>query len=609
MIKKNQNKAQDAKATKWILLALVAMTLYFNSKVQDPFNAPKFWILLVIGGWLFGYAFEYSWKSRNDKFSKNLTLFSAIFIVFLMLNITFAQYRYVAIFGEYQRKNGALSYLFLLILLITAVYTFNQKNIHKFFISSFVVSTVLVVYGNLQASGIDFVKWNNPYNAVIGTLGNPNFSAATMAILGSLAFGYIFIAKQFYLKLVSLLIFISLFYTIYQTEARQGLVSLASGIGFFLSFLIFFINRRFGILSFGVLGASLIASILGMLQIGPLTDYLYKGSVTVRGYYWRAGMKMLQENPLFGIGLDNYGSFFKEYRETSYSLKYGFDITSSAAHNSYIQMFATGGMFLGFMYFALTVFVLVFGIRSLFKLNESSRLIQIALLASFLTYIAQSLVSIDNLGIAVWGWVLMGAIIGIAKYSISQENNKISERPKTIFNFYQLTSSVIVGSIALITSIFLYQGEKNVYQAAGYYNPTASNQRELFFELTKKTLSTPLLDPRHKLTSGMQLVSFGFIQEGMQELEGLVNSNPRNIDALNVLAEFSVQLGKIDDAINYRIRISELDPWNAKNYLALGGLYKQKNDIQNMNAMLDKIRLFASENQIYLDAKNQLTIN
>ncbi len=107
----------------------------------------------------------------------------------------------------------------------------------------------------------------------------------------------------------------------------------------------------------------------------------------------------------------------------------------------------------------------------------------------------------------------------------------------------------------------------------------------------------------------MQLVSFGFIQEGMQELEGLVKSNPRNIDALNVLAEFSVQLGKIDDAINYRIRISELDPWNAKNYLALGGLYKQKNDIQNMNAMLDKIRLFASENQIYLDAKNQLTLN
>jgi tetratricopeptide (TPR) repeat protein len=107
----------------------------------------------------------------------------------------------------------------------------------------------------------------------------------------------------------------------------------------------------------------------------------------------------------------------------------------------------------------------------------------------------------------------------------------------------------------------------------------------------------------------MQLVSFGFVQEGIQELESLVKSDPRNIDALNVLAEFSVQLGKIDDAITYRSKLSELDPWNAKNYLALGGLYKQKNDIQNMNLMLNKIQSFASENQIYLDAKNQLTIN
>lgn len=609
MIENNQNKMQDSKATKWILLALIAITLYFNSKVQDPFNAPKFWILLVIGGWLFGYALEYSWKYRNEKLSRYLSFFSIIFVTFLLANIIFAQNQYVAIFGEYQRKNGALSYLFLLILLISTVYTLNQRNIHKFFISSLAVSTVLVVYGNLQASGIDFVKWNNPYNAVIGTLGNPNFSAATMAILGSLAFGYSFIAKQIYLKFLSVLIFVLLFYTIFQTEARQGLVSLVSGIGFFLAFVIYFINRKFGMISFGILATALVASILGMLQIGPLTEYLYKGSVTVRGYYWRAGIQMLQENPSFGVGLDNYGSFFKEYRETSYSLKYGFDITSSAAHNSYIQMLATGGMFLGFMYLVLTVFVLVFGIRSLFKLSDSSRLIQIALLSSFLTYIAQSLVSIDNLGIAVWGWVLMGAIIGMGKLPSNPQNDKPSKKPKAIFNFYQLTASVIVGTLTLITSIFLYQGEKNTYQAAGYYNPTASNQRDLFYELTSKSLRTPLLDPRHKLTSGMQLVSFGFIQEGIQELESLVKSNPRNIDALNVLAEFSVQLGKIDDAITYRSKLSELDPWNAKNYLALGGLYKQKNDIQSMNLMLNKIQSFASENQIYLDAKDQLTIN
>jgi citrate lyase subunit beta/citryl-CoA lyase len=34
-------------------------------------------------------------------------------------------------------------------------------------------------------------------------------------------------------------------------------------------------------------------SILGMLQIGPLKDVLYKGSVSIRGYYWRAGLEMI----------------------------------------------------------------------------------------------------------------------------------------------------------------------------------------------------------------------------------------------------------------------------------------------------------------------------
>lgn len=609
MIKNKQSKALEPKATKWIFLALFAITLYFNPKVQDPFNAPKFWILLVIGGLLFGYALEYSWISRKEKLSRNITLFSIVFAFFLILNVIFAQNQYVAIFGEYQRKNGALSYLFLLTLLLVASFALNSKNITKLFFTALIIGIVLIIYGNMQASGIDFIQWNNPYNAVIGTLGNPNFSAATMAILGSLTFAFVFIARQNYLRLFSALVFLLLLFTIYQTDARQGLISLASGVGFFLSFVIYFIKRRFGFLAFGILGILLFASVLGMLQIGPLRDYLYKGSVTVRGYYWRAGMEMFQENPFFGVGLDNYGAYFKETRETSYSLKYGFEITSSAAHNSFIQMFATGGIFLGFMYLALTIFVLVYGIRSLSKLNDLDRLIQISLLSAFLTFIAQSLVSIDNLGIAVWGWVLMGAIVGIGKLAKDSEKKIGSEKLTLKSNMFQLTASIIVGTLTLITSVFLYQGEKNVYRASGFYNPTSPDQRDVFYELTSKTLATPILDPRHRLTSGMQLVSFGFVQEGMKELENLFESNPRNIDVLNVLAEFSLQLGKIDDAINYRTQLSTLDPWNAKNYLALGGLYKQKNDIQSMLLMLDKIQSFASDNQIYIDAKNQLTIN
>jgi tetratricopeptide (TPR) repeat protein len=430
-----------------------------------------------------------------------------------------------------------------------------------------------------------------------------------MAILGTLAFGFVYMAKNIPYKIFLALIFVSLFFTIYETDARQGLISIITGISFFIAINIYFTNKKYGALSFGALGASLFFGILGMLQIGPLTSLLYKDSVTVRGYYWRAGIKMFQEHPFFGVGLDNFGAYFKEVRETSYPLKYGFDITSSAAHNVYIQMLSTGGLFLGLMYLMLNIFVVYFGIKSLQKMNKSQRIAQTTLISAFLAFIAQSIVSIDNLGIAIWGWVLMGAILALGR-DINSEN-LVSNKGKQInkINLLQATVSGFIFLITLIITVFLYKGEHNMYVAAGYYNPAAQNQRELFHQYTTSTLKTPLLEPRHKLTSGMYLVSFGFVDEGMKNLNEIVERDPRNLDALNVLAEFSIQLGKFDDAIKYRSQIAKLDPWNAKNYLALGAIYKQTNDPVNMLKMLDKIKSFAGNSQIYLDAKAQLVTN
>ena len=52
---------------------------------------------------------------------------------------------------------------------------------------------MLIIYGFLQSNGKDFVKWDNPYNSIISTVGNPNFAAAVMAILATISFSAIFI--------------------------------------------------------------------------------------------------------------------------------------------------------------------------------------------------------------------------------------------------------------------------------------------------------------------------------------------------------------------------------------------------------------------------------
>ena len=66
---------------------------------------------------------------------------------------------------------------------------------------------------------------------------------------------------------------------------------------------------------------------------------------------------MFLSSPLTGIGIDRYGAYFKEFRETQYSLNYGFDLTSSNAHNVPIQLFATGGIFVGGFYILILLFI------------------------------------------------------------------------------------------------------------------------------------------------------------------------------------------------------------------------------------------------------------
>ena len=112
---------------------------------------------------------------------------------------------------------------------------------------------------------------------------------------------------------------------------------------------------------FSAMAAAL--AIFGMLQKGPLTGLLYKPSVSVRGYYWNAAIEMFKSNPLTGVGFDSYGYYFKEFRSIEYPLRYGFELTSSNAHNTFLQLFATGGFFLGISYLTLVISTLLVGLK------------------------------------------------------------------------------------------------------------------------------------------------------------------------------------------------------------------------------------------------------
>lgn len=573
-------------------------TLYLNSKIQDPFNSPKMWIIFLISSWLIGHIVA---KGHNSFKETNIRIFAlllACFVVFGLIAAVVTDVSFTAFFGENQRRNGFLTYLSLTMFMFAAAIFVRLEAIKRLNYVAFLTGLILGIYGLMQISGLDFIQWNNPYNAVISTVGNPNFAAAVMAMMASIVFGSV-LNSSFnpYYRIASLFLTGVLLLTIYLSGARQGLIAFAIGIGVYVIIWLYIIKFKLRHILFG---SSLIIgmfSILGMLQIGPLTSYLYKGSVTVRGYYWRAGIEMLQDKPFFGVGFDRYGAYFKEFREVGYPLAYGFNITSSNAHNVPIQIFSTTGVFTGIAYLAILGFILWRGVIGIRNKEGNERLLTASVFSAWLAYQAQSIISIDNIGISIWGWVLGGAVVGVSRQT-TQVNGEASKQPKRVpnnmdFNFKQIFISTTAVAVALTAVVPLYQAEKNMYETRARYNPTVPENKTALYEYARKTLNSQLLDPGYKITSGNYIAASGFANEGLDVLKEVIEIDPRNLDALNSLAEFNQQLGNLEEVNKYRLQIVQYDPFNATNFLQLGRNYKSLGDLVKMNEMLVKIISFA----------------
>lgn len=515
-------KSADTSPSRWIYGGLALVTLYFQTNLADPFNSPKLWVLLFIASWLTGYIVSFRKVIFLIKPITNLFYLVAAFVFFALLATIFANFHQTAIFGDTQRRNGFISYLSLAIIIIAASLFVRFFNIKSLYLTTYFVGTISVIYAIMQTTNNDFIKWNNGYNPIITTLGNPNFAAAVMAVMGVITFSAAFI-KEFKIehRIFAILLSILLLFCIYRSNAKQGLLSYILGSGVFLIIWLYGKNKKLGVIAslVGILVG--IISILGMLQVGPLEKYLYKPSVTLRGYYWQAGIEMLKSHPLFGIGMDSYGYYFKEYRDVTYPLNYGFNLTSTNAHNTFVQFFATGGVFLGVTYLILNAYILKCAIFGLRNLTGSNKLILAGVLSAWTAFHAQSLVSIDNLGISIWGWVLGGTVIGLsvsASTPVDEDRRNFQLKPNSI----NLSRSLISGSASILAVILislLYRGENNTYKVMSAFDLQTQTSRDIYKELNLRTINTYLNDPTYKLTASMNLAQNGFMEEGLVEVK------------------------------------------------------------------------------------------
>jgi hypothetical protein len=138
----------------WLFGGTAFVTLIFYTSASDPFNAVKFWALLLVGSFLIGRITSNIWSDlragRVSRFEKVSLLLVGIFLLALLIDLLTTDVKFTGLFGAYQRRTGLLAYLGFAILFVAAVKLTKLESVRTLQAVIFGTSTLMTVYGLLQ---------------------------------------------------------------------------------------------------------------------------------------------------------------------------------------------------------------------------------------------------------------------------------------------------------------------------------------------------------------------------------------------------------------------------------------------------------------------------
>jgi O-antigen ligase len=383
----------------------------------DVYNFPKLMALIAFA--IFSLLILLTSRSELIYLKTLLGVIGA-FVLSLFLVLLFSGAKISdQLWGAFGRNTGLIAYLCLALILIASASLSSSDVVLKTFQFFIAVGSISTLYAIAQRFNLNPFPTFTIYRPVVSFFGNPNFQAAFSAMTLICAVGLFFAKDSSKFLRVFLIVYVeATIFVIFETQSLQGIVVSIIGILVFLGIRIFTDSEFFGFrISYSIFVSFLsIISLAGTLNHGPLSRFLYKESVEARGDFWRAGIKMAFDHPVFGVGLDNYGNFYMQSRDSK-TINRDASGMADAAHNVFIDFAANGGVILFATYTALILYTLICAGKALQNSKSFDPLLA-TLIAVWIGYIAQSVISINQLGVAVWGWIFAGLVIGYTKKSV-----------------------------------------------------------------------------------------------------------------------------------------------------------------------------------------------
>ena len=405
----------QASLRRFALLAAILTTLFAVPGAIDSFGLPKLFVLLVfVSALALLAAPEAAALLRTrPQAAMVLGLFMLGFTVAALLS---RQAAYLTLYGAIGRANGWLCYISLALIMLVGATAFDSRRVRMIITALAWLGPLMALYGFLQYRGIDPIDWHRGF-VIKGTFGNPDFASGFLGITAVVLLGLALRATAPQrLRLLALVAMLWVLWVIKLSLALQGLMGFAVGALVLVGLLLLGADRAgwvrrlrwpYAISS----GLFLVLSALAMADRGPLAPLLFKASVQHRWYMWEAALRMFQLRPVTGVGIEAYNDWYRTTRSAASVAFLGPDVFSNAAHSVPLNLLATGGLVVALPYLAVLVFVLRCGIIA--ARNRETRMLSATLTGAWAAYVADSAVSMDQIGIAVWGWLLGGAVVAL----------------------------------------------------------------------------------------------------------------------------------------------------------------------------------------------------
>ncbi len=509
------------------LSLVVACFLVLPGVSYDTTNLPRLVAIIFIASLTWTPLFQKVYDRHNRQLMGRrevyaLFLILMYFLVALVTSSLNETSNSIDWFGDFGRSTGLFAYVALFSIFLTSVYVSQISETQGFHFFIRTLFQISLIYAALQLFEFDPIDWDNPFGSQsLGTFGNPNFQSIFLAIVSLFfaAHSLINIKARKAQTIANFICFLISVLLLFQNPSIQGMIA------FLLGFLVLLISRAsiagrklFIFVGFGITiaGVILFAQIIsrGYYQSIPFLAQNLQFRVLV----WKASFSIAIDRPFIGTGFDSLGSWFQEYRDVELSRAYDRLTNADAAHNIFLDQAINGGILLLLCYSGI-FFLVTYSATKCFLSRKKMTANFSFLLSTWIVFCFHHLFSINQLGIAIIGFVLGGLLLG---ESLELKSEKTEKRyRKSLLVKIILPMLISIGPLAVLT------------KDMAYLRALESGDGLRLIEVSSRWPKNDFYVAR----SAEILYNNSYDQLGRVEAEKALIVNPRNIVSLRLLVE------------------------------------------------------------------------